>query len=146
LIVGSVKTNIGHLEAAAGIAGLIKLVLSLQHQTIPAHLHFREPSPHISWSDWPVSIPTKTMAWQPIRGRRIAGVSSFGFSGTNAHVVLEEAPVPPVSSPQIRSGVSLLAISARDERALAQLAARYAAALEMAPDSALPDICHTANS
>ncbi|KQU73850.1 MULTISPECIES: type I polyketide synthase [unclassified Rhizobacter] len=96
LWIGSVKTNLGHLEAAAGVTGLIKLVLSLQRQQIPAHLHFKTPSPHIAWGDQPLKVPTALMPWEAIGGRRIAGVSSFGFSGTNAHVVVEEAPSPPV--------------------------------------------------
>ena len=92
LVVGSVKTNIGHLEAAAGIAGLIKAVLAVHHGRIPAHLNFTDPNPHVPWDELPVVIPTEAMAWP---GRRVAGVSSFGFSGTNAHVVLEAAPTPP---------------------------------------------------
>ena len=97
LLIGSVKTNIGHLEAAAGVTGLIKLVLSLQQRMIPPHLHFERPSPHIGWDEWPVRVPTSLTPWEPIDGRRIAGVSSFGFSGTNAHVVVEEAPAEPVT-------------------------------------------------
>ncbi|KAB8330056.1 polyketide synthase, partial [Scytonema tolypothrichoides VB-61278] len=93
LVVGSVKTNIGHLEAAAGIAGLMKVVLSLQHNKIPPHLHFKQPSPHINWDEVPVKVPTSPMPWFPGEKRRLAGVSSFGMSGTNAHIVLEEAPL-----------------------------------------------------
>ncbi|WP_457337846.1 type I polyketide synthase, partial [Rhizobacter sp. P5_C2] len=91
LRVGSVKTNIGHLEAAAGLAGVAKVVLSLQRGQIPPHLHFTQGNPHIDWN-WPVQVPTKTTDWPEIDGRRLAGVSSFGFSGTNAHVILEAAP------------------------------------------------------
>ena len=112
LLIGSVKTNIGHLEAASGVAGLIKVVLSLEHETLPQHLHFRTPSPHIPWDSLPVRVVDKATPW-PANGRpRRAGVSSFGFSGTNAHVVIEEAPtagvdiaVPPEPSTTIkRSG------------------------------------------
>ena len=92
LLIGSVKTNLGHLEAAAGITGLIKLVLALRHRAIPPHLHFRTPSPHIPWSELAVRVPDCLMPWEPIGGRRVGGVSSFGYSGTNAHVVVEEAP------------------------------------------------------
>ncbi|MFI4954386.1 MAG: SDR family NAD(P)-dependent oxidoreductase, partial [Gammaproteobacteria bacterium] len=94
LIIGTVKTNIGHLEAAAGIAGIIKTILSLQHEKIPAHLHFKTLNPAIYLEEIPVQIPLQALEWkkQPDRIRR-AGVSSFGFSGTNVHVVLEEAPV-----------------------------------------------------
>jgi acyl transferase domain-containing protein len=93
LLIGSVKTNIGHLEAAAGVSGLIKVVLSLQHREIPQHLHFRRPSPHIPWDRLPVRVTNEREPWHSLRDKRIAGVSSFGFSGTNAHVVLEEAPI-----------------------------------------------------
>ncbi len=91
LIIGSVKTNIGHLEAAAGIAGVIKVIISLQHKEIPPHLHFRIPNPHIDWKEIPIEVASDGRAWLPTDGPRIAGVSSFGFSGTNAHIVLEEA-------------------------------------------------------
>jgi acyl transferase domain-containing protein len=92
LLIGSVKTNIGHLEAAAGVSGLIKVVLSLQNREIPGHLHFRHPSPHIAWDRLPVRITSERMPWVPLHGKRIAGVSSFGFSGTNPHLELEESP------------------------------------------------------
>ncbi len=146
LWLGSVKTNIGHLEAAAGVTGLIKLVLALQHQQIPKHLHFSTPSPHIPWGDFSLRVPTALTSWEPIQGRRIAGVSSFGFSGTNAHVVVEEAPAEaaPLVAPARRT--HLMALSARDETALAQLAARYADALQNQGDEALADICFTANA
>ena len=89
---GSVKTNLGHLEAAAGIAGLLKVVLMLEHGKIPPHLHLKQPSPHIAWEKYPFMIPTQLTDWEPVDGKRIAGVSSFGFSGSNAHVILEGAP------------------------------------------------------
>ncbi|MBF0099980.1 MAG: SDR family NAD(P)-dependent oxidoreductase [Desulfobacterales bacterium] len=90
LIIGSVKTNIGHLEATSGMAGLIKLVLCFQHQQIPPHLHFKTPNPYIDWKNLSVTIPTSLIPWHSDHQTRIAGVSSFGFSGTNVHVVLEE--------------------------------------------------------
>ncbi|MGQ3195996.1 MAG: SDR family NAD(P)-dependent oxidoreductase [Hydrogenophaga sp.] len=145
LWLASVKTNIGHLEAAAGITGLIKLVLSLQHREIPAHLHFKTPSPHIPWADHALRVPTEHTPWQPIGGRRIAGVSSFGFSGTNAHVVLEEAPEAPALPARPARAAHLMALSARDETALAALAASYAQALRGRDDAELADICFTAN-
>ena len=92
LLIGSVKTNIGHLEAAAGIAGLIKVVLALQHKEIPAHLHLMTPNPYIPWSELPIKVATEHRPWPAGTGNRIAGLSAFGFSGTNAHVVVEEAP------------------------------------------------------
>ncbi len=93
LWLGSVKTNFGHLESAAGIAGLIKAILALLQGGIPAHLHFRTPSPHIAWDRWPLRVPTMLTPWPRGERRRLAGVSAFGFSGTNAHVLIEEAPV-----------------------------------------------------
>lgn len=92
LLIGSVKTNIGHLEAAAGIAGLIKLALSLQHRLIPASIHFNTPNPHIDWQSLPVKVVTELQQWPDYYKKRIAGISAFGFSGTNAHIILEEAP------------------------------------------------------
>ena len=92
LLIGSVKTNIGHLESAAGVAGLIKVVLSLQHEVLPQNLHFENPSPHIPWDSLPVRVVDKAIPWQPNGRPRRAGISSFGFSGTNAHVLIEEAP------------------------------------------------------
>ncbi|MFZ5542362.1 MAG: type I polyketide synthase, partial [Pseudomonadota bacterium] len=161
LVIGSVKTNIGHLEGAAGVTGLIKLVLSLQHRRIPAHLHFRTPSPHIAWGDGMLKVPAEAMDWPAIDGRRIGGVSSFGFSGTNAHVIVEEmlharapdgGPAEPALrqplglAPAVQRGAHLMALSAKSPAALAVLAARHAAALEGRRDDELADICHTANA
>ena len=88
LLIGSVKTNIGHLEAAAGIAGLIKVILSLEHEELPKHLNFQNPSPHIPWDRLPVRVVDEAIPWARDGRPRIAGVSSFGFSGTNAHVIV----------------------------------------------------------
>lgn len=92
LLIGSVKTNIGHLEGAAGVAGLIKLVLSLQNKHIPPHLNFKKPNSHIPWSDINIKVRPEGLEWQANGKPRIGAVSSFGFSGTNAHIVVEEAP------------------------------------------------------
>ncbi|MDH5548006.1 MAG: polyketide synthase, partial [Gammaproteobacteria bacterium] len=93
LLLGAVKTNIGHLESAAGMASLIKTLLCLQNQAIPPNLHFNKPNPYIAWDQSFLKVPTKTTPWPRDKNRRrLAGVSSFGFSGTNAHVILEEAP------------------------------------------------------
>src|SRR5262249_4106058 len=94
LWIGSVKTNIGHLEAAAGIPGLIKVVLSMEHRILPKHLHFNTPSPHIPWDRLPVKVVRESTPWTHHDKPRTAGISSFGFSGTNAHVIVEEAPTP----------------------------------------------------
>ncbi|MEB3356453.1 MAG: polyketide synthase, partial [Synechococcales bacterium] len=92
LILGAVKTNIGHLEAAAGIAGLIKAVLALHHQTIPPNLHLHTPNPHIDWATLPVQLPTTALPWPAGTTPRVAGISAFGFNGTNAHVIVAEKP------------------------------------------------------
>ncbi|MCC6134405.1 MAG: SDR family NAD(P)-dependent oxidoreductase [Candidatus Contendobacter sp.] len=135
--VGSVKTQIGHLEAAAGIAGLIKIALALRHATLPPHLHFHTLNPHIAADGFPFHIPTVATPWLPVANRRIAGVSSFGFSGTNAHIVLEEAPRALTPSPlavEGWGGGSVLALSTRDLESLAELRRETDAALA-APDA-----------
>ncbi|MEO8804850.1 MAG: type I polyketide synthase [Burkholderiaceae bacterium] len=143
LLIGSVKTNIGHLESAAGVAGVIKVILALQHERIPAHLHFREPSPHIAWSQYPVNVVANGHDWPRGARRRLAGVSSFGFSGTNAHVIVEEAPAASVSNASVDRPVHCLTLSARSNDALRQLASEFAAVLE-APGVSLADAAHTA--
>ena len=114
LLIGSVKTNIGHLEAAAGVAGVIKVVLSLEHGLLPKHLHFKTPSPHIPWKELPLKIVSEARPWPRSERKRRAGVSSFGFSGTNAHVILEEAPAPAAAAGrrERRSGRASLAFAA----------------------------------
>jgi malonyl CoA-acyl carrier protein transacylase len=146
LVIGSVKTNIGHLEAAAGVAGLIKVALSLHHEELPANLHFQSMNPHIDWAGVPVEIPVAARPWRRASARRVAGVSSFGFSGTNAHIILEEAPVPKARMREMpERPTQILAISAHSKEALQQLAERYAN--EMSRTTAdLADICFTANS
>ncbi len=146
LMLGSVKTNIGHTESAAGIAGVIKTVLALQNKRIPANLHFKNLNPQIRIDHVPATIPTAAVAWQPIDGSRIAGISSFGFSGTNAHALLKEAP-PTVSTAAKAASprqAHLLCLSAKSAGALAQLAGRYADLLERKTDLDLEDVCYTA--
>ncbi|NJM96236.1 MAG: type I polyketide synthase [Phormidesmis sp. RL_2_1] len=147
LLVGSVKTNFGHLESAAGIAGLIKVVLSMQHDAIPPHLHFRAPNPHISWRDLPIQVAAQGADWRRNGRARVAGVSSFGASGTNAHVVLEEAPTPAPKGEElaVRSH-HLLTLSAKSDAALSQLVASYAIALANQLDVPVADICFSANT
>jgi acyl transferase domain-containing protein/NADPH:quinone reductase-like Zn-dependent oxidoreductase/NAD(P)-dependent dehydrogenase (short-subunit alcohol dehydrogenase family)/SAM-dependent methyltransferase/acyl carrier protein len=145
LLIGSLKTGVGHLEAAAGVSGLIKVVLSLMHQEIPQQLHFRQPSPHIPWDRLPVRVVNEREPWTPLHGKRIAGVSSFGFSGTNAHVVLEEAPVVASKTVASKRPLHLLTISARTEPALHALIERYAQQLETEQTS-VADFCCTANA
>jgi acyl transferase domain-containing protein/ubiquinone/menaquinone biosynthesis C-methylase UbiE/acyl carrier protein len=146
LLIGAVKSNIGHLEGAAGIAGLIKLVLAMQHREIPASLHVNQPNPFIPWGELPVRITTQLTPWHTAGESRIAGLSSFGFSGTNAHVVIQEAPAPERTAAQVERPRHLLAISARSDEALHALAGRFHQHLSAHPDEAIADICHTANS
>jgi acyl transferase domain-containing protein/NADPH:quinone reductase-like Zn-dependent oxidoreductase/nucleoside-diphosphate-sugar epimerase/acyl carrier protein len=146
LVLGSVKTNVGHLESAAGIAGLIKVVLSLQHEWIPAHLHFEALNPHIDWRGVPVEIPLGGRDWRRGSRRRIAGVSAFGFSGTNAHVIVEEAPIRTERvTNQPDRPAAVLALSARTDAAVRQLALRYADHLTAHPEARLADVCFTVN-
>ncbi len=145
LLLASVKTNIGHLEGAAGVVGLIKLALCAYHRQIPAHLHFQNPSPHIPWAELPFRVPTALTPWPQIAGKRVGGVSSFGFSGTNAHVVVEEPPARSAAAAS-EPKPQLLAISARDRGALRELAARYAARIAAAPELELADLCLSANT
>lgn len=148
LLIGSVKTNIGHLEAAAGIAGVIKVILALEHEVLPKHLNFRTPSPHIPWDKLAVRVVQESTSWERNGQPRIAGVSSFGFSGTNAHVILEEAPNLAVTEPaeQPEDRFSLLPLSARTPAALVQIAQQYRGWLTAHPDAALADVCFTAGA
>ncbi|MEO8057472.1 MAG: SDR family NAD(P)-dependent oxidoreductase [Burkholderiales bacterium] len=142
--IGSVKSNIGHLEAASGVTGLIKLVLAMQHKQLPASLHVKQPTPAIPWDRLPVRISTTLHDWAPSSGRRLAGVSAFGFSGMNAHVILEEAPAAVFASQAAARPLQLLPLSAKSEPALAALATRYADHLQQHPELALADVCATA--
>jgi acyl transferase domain-containing protein/SAM-dependent methyltransferase/NAD(P)-dependent dehydrogenase (short-subunit alcohol dehydrogenase family)/acyl carrier protein len=147
LWIGSVKTNIGHAEAAAGIAGLIKIVLAMQRGWLPAHLHFERPNPHLDLEALPARIPVQGQPWSsrgvPLR----AGVSAFGFSGTNAHVILEQAPrAQPGPSALPKRSRCLLALSARSRPALQALATRYSEWLSQHPDAEPVDICRAANA
>lgn len=146
LLIGSVKTNIGHLKSAAGIAGVIKVVLALQHGRIPPHLHFRSPSPHIPWSEIPVSVTGNGADWQPGERKRRAGVSSFGFSGTNAHVIIEEAPSPEQPSSSQWAGFHCLPLSARSPSALKILARQASELLTARPDLQLAAIARRAGA
>ncbi len=150
LLIGSVKSNFGHLEAAAGVAGLMKAALALQHGQLPPHLHFAAPNPYIAWDKLPVTVPTQLTDLPAPDGRRLAGVSAFGFSGTNVHVILESVPARPAETPSSASDRSLhlLTLSARNEAALRAAARRLSAYLDSPSGVALPlaDVCHTANT
>jgi acyl transferase domain-containing protein/NADPH:quinone reductase-like Zn-dependent oxidoreductase/NAD(P)-dependent dehydrogenase (short-subunit alcohol dehydrogenase family)/acyl carrier protein/trans-aconitate methyltransferase len=143
LSIGSVKTNIGHLEGAAGVAGLIKVILALQHQQIPAHINFQKPNPYIPWQKLPVTVPTQLTPWQSENGKRLAGISSFGMSGTNVHLILEEfTPVPHF---QEDTGYHLLTISAKTPQGLRGLVEEYIKYFASQPEENLGDICFTSN-
>lgn len=146
LVLGSVKTNIGHLEAAAGAASLIKVVLALKQKTIPANLHFQKLNPHIDFAGMPFQIPTDNVPWSARAGKRIAGISSFGISGTNAHLVVEEAPAPKDKTEQPERPLHLLALSAKHADGLDMLAGAYQQYLATGPKDAFADICYTANT
>lgn len=164
LYVGSIKTNIGHTEGAAGIAGLIKCVLSMEHGIIPTSLHHREPNPAVPWASTPIAVPTEPTPWPDLEGRpRCAGVSTFGITGTNAHVVLETPPELPTTEtsldrddvtthvvtddaarPTFDSDECPLVISARSDGALRAVASAYAELANDTTPSALRDLCATA--
>jgi nonribosomal peptide synthetase protein BlmVIII len=139
---GSVKTNIGHLDAAAGIAGLIKTALVVRDGVIPASLHFRRPNPEIDFARTPFVVAARTAPWPVGAGPRRAGVSSFGIGGTNVHVVVEEPPAPPDRSRTPRREHALL-LSARTAAALAVETAALAGHLRAHPDLDLPDVAAT---
>ena len=142
LLLGSVKTNVGHLEAAAGVAGVVKVLLAMRHGVIPRHLHFETPNPKLDWEALPVRVTSEATPWPEVSGRPVrAGVSSFGFSGTNAHVVLEgyegagetsgaavTVPSELAPDPGVEPGereVRVLPLSGRSGQALGELAGRY---------------------
>ncbi|MBI4788809.1 MAG: SDR family NAD(P)-dependent oxidoreductase [Chloroflexi bacterium] len=168
LALGSVKTNIGHTSATAGVAALMKTVLSLQHREIPPTLHLTQLNPHIPWQSLPLVVPTELTPWRA-RGdsdaTRLAGVSAFGMTGTNVHVIVEEAPPDwgnhkglPLQG-TVERPYHLLVLSARSDSqegnvilrnegsgALRDLAKRYEAFLASPPQDSLADICFTANT
>ncbi|AFZ56827.1 type I polyketide synthase [Anabaena cylindrica FACHB-243] len=144
--IGSVKTNIGHLEAASGIASLIKVVLSLQHQEIPPHLHLQQLNPHIKIKDTGLSIPTQRQTWTKGKEQRFAGVSAFGFGGTNAHLILEEAPQVSHKEQEFERPQHLLTLSAKSQTALQELAQKYEQFLATNSQVALADVCFTSNT
>jgi phthiocerol/phenolphthiocerol synthesis type-I polyketide synthase E len=138
--VGSVKSNIGHLESAAGLAGLIKAILCLKHRAIPATLHYTSPNPELHLDRGPFVVRSEYGPWEWDDIRR-AGVSSFGVGGTNAHVVLEEAPA--VAAPNTGPGPQVLLLSARTAEALQQSRSALAAELSGSDEIALPDVAYT---
>jgi acyl transferase domain-containing protein len=139
--IGSVKTNIGHLDAAAGVSGLIKTALAVKHKQIPPSLHFTEPNPNIDFARTPFYVNTELTAWEANGSPRRAGVSSFGIGGTNAHVVVEEPPTLDPSGPSRTH--QLLAMSAKTVTALDQMTANLAGYLKANPHVELADVAYT---
>ncbi len=145
VIVGSVKTNIGHLESAAGIAGLLKVVLAMQNEAIPPHLHLKEVNPYLSLEDSRIEIGTYLRPWKRRDQPRFAGVSSFGFGGTNAHIILSDAPqVFTEETQELERPRHILTLSAKTENALQELTQLTSVSLHNTNHS-LADIIHTAN-
>ena len=139
--IGSVKTNIGHLNAAAGVASLIKTVLMLKHKTIPPSLNFEEPNPRIDFINSPFFVNTKLTEWKGDLTPRRAGISSFGVGGTNAHVILEEAP--PANSSDSSSPWEVLCLSARTNEALERSTDNLVDYLKQHPNESLADVAYT---
>lgn len=148
LALGAVKTNIGHLEGAAGIVALIKAVLALQHESIPPNLHLTAPNPKLPSTNGLIRFPAEMLPWVRGTRSRLAGVSSFGFGGTNAHIIVGEAPA---QSARKERGVEerprhVVALSARSPAALKELALRYQAFLDANPELPVADFAFSANT
>ena len=139
--IGSVKTNIGHLDAAAGVAGVVKTALALKHKMIPPSLHFVHPNPEIAFRNSPFYVSTKLTQWKRDNTPRRAGVSSFGFGGTNVHLVLEEAPA--VEPSELTRRTQVLVLSAKTATALDQATTNLAHYLQAHPETDLADVAYT---
>lgn len=146
-VLGSVKTNLGHLEIASGTVGFMKAALAVYHGEIPASLHFAQANPALHIEQSPFRINTRLEVWKSPSGQpRRAGVNSLGIGGTNAHVILEEPPVTEVPAPLKERPLHLLCLSARSEAALAQLGHKWLRYIETHPQASPGDLCHTANA
>ncbi|MEU4235645.1 SDR family NAD(P)-dependent oxidoreductase, partial [Nonomuraea sp. NPDC026600] len=143
LWLGSVKSNIGHSQAAAGVAGVIKMVQAMRHGTLPATLHVDEPSSHVDWSAGAVELVTERQPWSVADRPRRAGVSSFGISGTNAHVILEEAPAQAEEDRVAVAGPVPWVLSARSQEALRAQGQRLLSYLEARPEVGFRDVART---
>ncbi|HEY8036308.1 MAG TPA: type I polyketide synthase [Methylobacter sp.] len=147
LTIGSVKSSIGHLEGAAGIAGFIKTVLMLQHRKIPKQLHFHKPNRHVDWSAMNLKVNQQLSDWQAGPDQqRIAGISSFGFGGTNAHVLVAQAPEQDQFYLSCERPHQLLTVSANHQHELQRLAQIYSDYLSTYPNTDLADFCYAANA
>ena len=144
--IGSVKTNIGHLENAAGIAGMIKVVLALQEKQLFPHLHLNQLNPYLEIEDTPFFIPTESQPWQPSQSTRLAGVSGFSFGGANCHVILEEAPTNPIDSNSEERPLHLISLSAKSLTALQALVQRHQTFLVDHPQVSVADLGFSLNT
>ena len=146
LLIGAVKSNLGHLEAAAGMAGFIKAVLAVQRASIPANLGFQTPNPHIAFDQLRLKVVAEHEEWPHTQRPRRAGVSSFGFGGTNAHVVIEQAPDAISNERASESAVTTLVVSGKTSERIASMAGAVAHwMVGDGADVALPDVAHTLN-
>lgn len=143
IVVGSLKTNVGHMEAAAGVGGVIKAALQLHSGTIYPHLNMTTPSEHIPWDDYSVEVPVDGRPWKADTRRAI--VNSFGFAGTIACAVLEQAPAFATAEPSVTDGGHVFTLSAKNDKALALQMERHRAHLAEHPDLSLADVCYTSN-
>jgi acyl transferase domain-containing protein len=149
---GTVKTNIGHLEGAAGIAGVIKVLLAMQHKKLPKNLNFQQLNPRIDLKNSPFYIVSETEEWQQLKTEigellpRRAGVSSFGIGGVNAHIVVEEAPALEIKKAEVERPVHILTLSAKSDKALKELVKKYQRYLQLNQETSTANICFTANN
>lgn len=146
IVVGSLKTNVGHMEGAAGIGALIKTAMALRYGCIPPHLHVKQLNPLIAEEGIPLQVPQQLMPWPKTPGGRIAGVSSFGMSGTNAHMIVEAAPAETATSVEVSLRPQVLCLSARSEGELRELASRYCEHFRRGGEGRPEDICFTASA
>ncbi|TPG23802.1 polyketide synthase, partial [Mycobacterium hodleri] len=146
LLIGAVKSNLGHLESAAGVAGVIKAVLALQRGRIPANLGYENPNPHIPFDKLRLKVVAEATPWSAVGRPRRAGVSSFGFGGTNAHVVLEQGPVPVVGAAVDSGAVTTLVVSGKSAERVASMAGMLAQWMDGDGGGvALAEVAHTLN-
>ncbi|PRT34002.1 type I polyketide synthase [Bacillus wiedmannii] len=149
LKIGSVKSNIGHLESSAGVASIIKVLLSMKHDMIPANLHFQTPNPFINWEDANVEVINENTPWRKDDGVRAAAINGFGFGGSNAHIIIEEFNTAEITSDETnrQDGIDyVLKISAKSEKSLKALVEKYYALIKECVESELEDIIYTANT
>ncbi|WP_107667151.1 type I polyketide synthase [Cyanothece sp. BG0011] len=146
LMIGSVKTNVGHLETAAGMASLFKVILSLQHQAIPPHLNFKELNPNLAESAQFLKIPTSLTPWETKDQPRMAGISGFGLSGTNAHLIIEESPQGNYQASSVSRPLQMVKLSAKSEPALKTLAQKWTNHLQKHSHIKINDLAFSANT